>query len=69
MSKFETRAMEHLLYTTDKVELEAAFVKECDYCCTHSCRSCKQCNVKTCYEALSVGFEIRDIRRAKRLIC
>lgn len=65
MSKFETRAMENLLCTTDKIELESAFTRECDYCCTHSCRSCKGCNVLTCYEALSIGFEIREIRKAK----
>lgn len=70
--KFVERAVDNLLYTRDKLELSARFDRECDYCCTHSCRSCKGCPVKSAYEGLKMGFEIaekmasrkRDIVRA-----
>lgn len=72
MSRFTEKAIDRLLYTRNNEELEARFEGSCDYCCTHSCRSCKGCPVKSAYEGLKMGFEIaekmatrkRDIVRA-----
>lgn len=72
MSRFTDNAIDHLLYTRNTTELSARFDHECDYCCTHSCRSCKGCPVKVTYDGLKMGFEIaesiasrkRDIVRA-----
>lgn len=67
MSRFEEKAIENMLYATDKVELNSAFTRECDYCCTHSCRSCKGCLVKTAFEGLYDGFEIAE-RRSRDIV-
>ena len=64
MSRFEARATDNMLYTRDKTELGNVFEKECDYCCTHSCRSCKGCPVKQTYETLWDSFDMREIRKA-----
>lgn len=64
--KFVERAVDNLLYTRDKLELSSRFDRECDYCCTHSCRSCKGCPVKSAYEGLKMGFEIAEKMARKR---
>ena len=64
--KFVERAVDNLLYTRDKLELSSRFDRECDYCCMHSCRSCKGCPVKSAYEGLKMGFEIAEKMARKR---
>lgn len=64
--RFTDRAASNLLNTTNTADLSARFDMECDYCCTHSCRSCKGCPVKAVYDGLKMGFEIAEQIAARK---
>ena len=66
MSKFSDKAIDRLLYTRNNQELSSRFESSCDFCCLHSCRSCKGCPVKAAYDGLKMAFEIEERRTTKR---
>lgn len=67
MKRFSVNyAVDQMLYTRDKVELESAYKASCEFCCATCNRDCRGCRVKSTYEGLRDGFEIAEMRAARR---